>query len=155
MKVDGLFRFAAPRDRVWAVLQDPDALAACIPGCEQLAPLGNDRYTATLRIGVAAFKGTYTGNVTVANQQPPQSYDLRIEGSGRPGFVNGIGHIRLMPDGDSATVVTVDGDATVGGPVLSVGSRLVVPTAKLLMRQFFEGMQRRLGSDPASGDAAP
>jgi carbon monoxide dehydrogenase subunit G len=99
---------------------------------------------------MAAFKGTYDGKVGISNQTPPHSFDLRIEGNGRPGFVKGVGHITLEPEGPAdqptATLVRVEGDAQVGGPVLSVGSRLVVPTAKLLMSQFFEAMQRRLAA---------
>ncbi len=150
MKIVGSYRFGAPPEQVWALLLDPAALAAAIPGCQKLEPLGDGQYNATLSIGIAVFKGAYDGKVSLSNQIPPRSYDLQIEGSGRPGFVKGVGHITLEPDGPAdhpiATVVRVDGDAQVGGPVLSVGSRLVVPTAKHLMNQFFEAMQRRLGT---------
>ncbi|HEY8741762.1 MAG TPA: carbon monoxide dehydrogenase subunit G [Chloroflexota bacterium] len=151
MKVAGSYHFPAPPEQVWRLLHDPEALAAAIPGCQKLEPLADGRYAATLSIGVAAFKGAYKGTVAIANERPPQSYDLRVEGSGRPGFVNGVGHIRLEPDAAATpgTQVTVDGDAQVGGPVLSVGSRLVVPTARRLMNQFFEAMQRRLEGEPA------
>lgn len=147
MKIEGTFQFAAPPERVWALLQDPDALVACIPGCESLTPdgEGEGRYVAAMSVGVAAFKGKYTGKVALANLDPPHHYDLQVEGSGRPGFVKGVGHISLAAEGDG-TAVHVAGEAVVGGPVLSVGSRLVVPTAKLLMNQFFSAMQRRLES---------
>lgn len=147
MKVEGSYRFAAPVERVWALLLDPTALAAAIPGCQKLEPLGNDEYLATLNIGIAAFKGTYTGKVAVANQTPVTAYDLNVEGHGRSGFVKGVGHITLETDTSGAvsgTLVRVDGDAQVGGPVLSVGSRLVPPTARLLMNQFFQNMQRQM-----------
>lgn len=152
MKVEGSYHFSAPPDQVWAVLHDPAALAAAIPGCERLEPLGAGRYAATLSIGVAAFKGTYQGIVSVANEQPPRSYDLRIEGSGGPGFVNGVGHVTLEPGGEpgNGTQVRVDGDAQVGGPVLAVASRLVAPTARRLMNQFFETMQRRVTEEQAA-----
>ncbi len=147
MKVDGSYRFAAPVERVWAQLLDPAALAAAIPGCQKLEPLGNDEYLATLSIGIAAFKGTYAGIVSVTNKQPATAYDLNVEGSGRSGFVKGTGHITLVPDTTTTptgTLVQVDGDAQVGGPVLTVGSRLVPPTARMLMNQFFENMQKQM-----------
>ena len=71
MKVEGSYHFPAPPEHVWAVLHDPAALAAAIPGCERLEPLGAGRYTATLSIGVAAFKGRYQGVVSVANGSKP------------------------------------------------------------------------------------
>lgn len=154
MNLDGTYRIAAPQERVWDEFLDPEALKAAIPGCQKLEPLGNGRYVATLAIGIAAIKGTYTGNVAVVNQEAPSRYDLEVEGSGRPGFVKGVGHISLAPDGDAATVVTVHGEAQVGGPVLSVGSRLVVPAAKLLMNQFFTAMQRRVEGPPSDTSAS-
>jgi carbon monoxide dehydrogenase subunit G len=150
VKIEGSYRFEAPPERVWVLLQDPEALAACLPGCRRLEALGGNHYAATLDVGVAAFRGTYSGTVAVGEQDWPRSFDLHLEGSGRPGFVKGVGHIALQPDGEAATVVRVQGDAQVGGPVLAVGSRLVVPTAKLLMNQFFRAMQRRRA---AAGEA--
>src|SRR5205823_5369693 len=84
---------AAPPDAVWAVLQDPDALAACIPGCRKLEPTGEHEYAATLSIGVGSFKGIYAGKVRLSDLEPTRSYALHVEGSGRPGFVKGTGRI--------------------------------------------------------------
>jgi carbon monoxide dehydrogenase subunit G len=143
MNVEGTYRFPAPPERVWALLQDPAALAVAIPGCQKLESLGDGRYAATLQLGVAAFKGVYNGEVRVSDLVPPRSYDLHIEGSGRPGFVKGIGHITLTPEEPGGTLVSVDGDAQVGG-LLSLAGRLVDPTARLLLNQFFAAMQRQL-----------
>ena len=48
MDVNGHYSFDAPVDKVWMVLLNSDTLARCIPGCDSLVPLGNDRYEATL-----------------------------------------------------------------------------------------------------------
>jgi carbon monoxide dehydrogenase subunit G len=144
MNIDGSYTFNAPPARVWATLQDPEALKVCIPGCEKLEPLGDDRYAATLTIGVAAIKGTYNGNVSVTDRVPPVSYRLHVEGSGRPGFVKGVGHVTLAADGEHGTLVTVHAEANVGGQILAVGSRLVAPAGKMLMNQFFGSMKRRI-----------
>ena len=42
MDITGTYTFNAPPERVWNLLMDPEALAGCIPGCEQLAPAGED-----------------------------------------------------------------------------------------------------------------
>ena len=63
MQVEGQYTINAPIERVWAYLQDPAGLQACIPGCEKLEPRGEDSYEATLKVGVAAVKGTYQGKV--------------------------------------------------------------------------------------------
>ena len=36
MDMSGEERIAAPREAVWAALNDPEVLKACIPGCQSL-----------------------------------------------------------------------------------------------------------------------
>jgi carbon monoxide dehydrogenase subunit G len=144
MRITGTFTFDAPPERVWEVLLDPHALAGCIPGCSALQRTGDGEYAATITVGIAAFKGTYHGTVRVSDAIAPECFTLGVEGTGRPGFVKGIGRIQLAAEGKHATRVEVEGDAQVGGPVLSVASRLIVPTAKMLMNQFFNAMQQEV-----------
>ncbi len=143
MRIEGTYSFPAPPEQVWNLLMDPEALAACIPGCQRLEPLGDDRYQATLTVGVAGIRGTYTGTVGVAEKVPPHSYRLLIEGSGAPGFVKGSGLVRLVTQGEG-TEVRVEGEAEVGGAIAAVGQRLLQPVARMLMNQFFTCMQKRL-----------
>ena len=91
MKVEGTFTIKAGKDRVWELMQDPDVLAACIPGCEKLEPSGEDTFAATLNVGVAGIKGRYQGTVAVADRDPPNGYRMIVEGKGGPGFVKGEG----------------------------------------------------------------
>src|SRR2546425_8017093 len=87
MKLEGSYDVPAPRQKVWDAFLDPKQLRKAIPGCEKLEALGNDEYKATLKIGVAAVKGTFEGKVRLSDKKPPESYRLAAEGSGGPGFV--------------------------------------------------------------------
>lgn len=143
MQVEGKFAFQGPIQQVWDLFMDPDALAKSIPGCEKLEPSGDNRYEAVLKIGVGAIRGTYKGKVAVEDQQAPNHFKLVVEGSGGPGFVRGHAVIDLAPQAE-VTEVSVVGDAQVGGPVAGVGQRMLGGVAKMLMNQFFEGMQKQL-----------
>ena len=57
MKLSGSYTFDAPPEQVWALLLSPDSLKSCVPGCEKLEPTGEDAYTATMKVGVAAIRG--------------------------------------------------------------------------------------------------
>src|SRR5918912_655554 len=81
MRIEGRYRFAAPRQRVWAALQDPATLAATLPGVRRLEVLEPDRYAVSLDLGVGAVRGTYDGVVTVADRVEGEACTLR--GSGR------------------------------------------------------------------------
>jgi len=84
MEISGSYTFKAPVDRVWNLLMDPAVLSSCIPGCDRLEPDGEDRYTVTLTVGLAAITGTYTGTVVLTEKIPNTSYRLEVEGQGRP-----------------------------------------------------------------------
>jgi carbon monoxide dehydrogenase subunit G len=144
MKVVGAYTFPGSATEVWALLLDPEALRACIPGAESLVETGPDQYDAVLKVGVAAIRGTYKGKVAIVDKDEPTGYTLAVEGSGGPGFVKGIAKITLAENG-SSTDVSVDGDGQVGGMIAGVGQRMLPGVAKMLMNQFFECLKARMG----------
>jgi carbon monoxide dehydrogenase subunit G len=140
MTLDGSHRFSAPRDRVWAAFNDPAVLARATPGCQRLEPLGTDEFEATLSVGVAAVKGVYQGRLAITDKNPPEGYTLRVEGSGRPGFVKGEGRLTLTEQ-DGGTLVTIKAEAQVGGVIAAVGQRLIGAAGRMLMSQFFSAIE--------------
>lgn len=136
MTLDGSYTFNAPRERVWALLMDTDAIAGCVPGCEGLEPIGNDTYRAKVVAAVAAISGSYEGTVAMVDKVAPESYRLVIKGEGRTGFVNGESRVTLREDGP-ATVVDVSGSMEVGGMIARVGQRLIGSVSKMMLDRFF------------------
>jgi carbon monoxide dehydrogenase subunit G len=143
VKVEGSFTYDAPRDRVWSVLMDPDALRSCVPGCEAMTPNGEDAYEATLKVGVGAIRGTYKGNIRITDKVEPSSYKLQVDGRGGAGFVKGVAEIELVDQG-ATTLVNVNGDGSVGGTVAGVGQRMLGGVAKMLMGQFFDCLKKQI-----------
>jgi carbon monoxide dehydrogenase subunit G len=129
-------------------MMDPEAIASCIPGCERLEPAGVDRYTAAITIGMAAITGKYEGTVTITEKVPPLSYQLMVEGEGRPGFVKGTVTItlreRITESGGANTIVDVNGTAQTGGTIARLGQRLIGSAAKMMQDRFFACMQSKL-----------
>lgn len=143
MDVSGSYSFAAAPDAVWTLLTDPEVIAGCLPGCDRLEPLGDDRYRAALTLAVASVSGGYSGTVAMLDKNPPHSYKLVVEGHGTPGFVNGEASIELVPDG-AGTTVRVTGQGQVGGLIARVGQRLLGSVSKMMMDRFFSCLQSRL-----------
>ena len=152
MRVEGAYHFPAPRERVYELLMDPDALQRCIPGCEKLEARSESVYEATLKIGVGAVRGTYSGQVEITDQVPPESYRMAIEGRGGPGFVKGIATIKIV-DAGAESDVEVEGDGQLGGPMAGVAQRLLPGVARMMMDQFFKCMIAELSTDADDGDA--
>jgi len=137
LKIAGSFAVPAARERAYQLLQDPEILAKCMPGTDQLNKVGEDEYDMKMKVIIASIGGSFGGKVRLADQNPPESFRLIVEGSGKIGFLKGDGLLNLLPNGDS-TEVKYDGEVQVGGTIASVGQRLLDTTAKLIIKKFFE-----------------
>jgi hypothetical protein len=124
------------------MLQDPDALAQCMPGCEKLVRIGEDEYEMKMKMALAAISGQFEGKVRLADPNPPNSFRLIVEGSGRIGFMKGEGLLTLTPDGDG-TSVSYEGEVQVGGTIAAVGQRLLDTTSKMMIKRFFAKLSER------------
>jgi carbon monoxide dehydrogenase subunit G len=140
VKINGTATLNAPRDRVWAALNDPAVLVRTIPGCEKLESVGEDRYAMTVTAGVASIKGTYLGDVALTDPEPPAGFTLKASGSGAPGTVNADVRVTLDDSGDGRTLLTYAADAVVGGAVGGVGQRVLAGVAKKTAGEFFRNV---------------
>jgi carbon monoxide dehydrogenase subunit G len=145
MKVSGTYLLNAPRDRVWQCLNDPAFLRECLPGCESMEAIGPDQYRVTLTVGIAAVKGKYVGTVTLSEKEPPQRFKMQVEGKGTGGFMQGTGLLELSED-PQGTKVAYQGDVQVGGPIASVGQRLLDGASKMMVGQFFNAVNTQLAA---------
>jgi carbon monoxide dehydrogenase subunit G len=136
MELSGEHRFSAPRERVWALLLDPQILQQCLPGAEDLVEVGPEEYEARMKIGVAAIRGTYQGRVKIQDKDEPNSYRMAVEGKGPAGQISGDAQMTLTEDGDG-TIVHWAGKANVRGTLARVGGRVMQPAAKMIVGQFF------------------
>src|SRR5947207_15424251 len=89
MKISATFQVKAPREGVFLALKDRENLLACITGCESLDEVEENVYDARISLGFPGMKGQYSGRAAIQEIVVPESYTLAINGSGKPGFVNG------------------------------------------------------------------
>ena len=137
MEMQGESRIEAPRERVWQALNDPDVLKASIAGCEELEKTSDNEFTAKVRAKVGPVSARFAGKVTLSDLDPPNGYRIQGEGTGgAAGFAKGGAAVRLEPDGD-ATILRYDVQATVGGKLAQIGSRLIEGTARKMADDFF------------------
>lgn len=152
MKLSGEYVFDAPQEVVWEGLQDPEVLAATMPGCEKLELTGENRYEGALNIKIGPVQGLFQGKVHLEDIEPPDGYTMNVDGRGAPGFVKAKAKIGLAGDGDR-TKMTYDADAQVGGRIASVGQRLLDSSSKAIIKQSLEGLNEQLKA--RSGPPAP
>jgi len=158
MEMTGEFRLDAPREAVWAALNDVDVLRGCVPGCDEMERTADDQFTAKVTAKVGPVKAKFTGKVTLSDMDPPNGYTISGEGQGgAAGFAKGGAKIELADDGDG-TLLRYTVNASVGGKLAQIGSRLIDGTAKKMADEFFTNFADAVGSPPpadaASAEAA-
>ncbi len=138
MKLTEEIKIDAPRDQVYAALNDVEILRQAIPGCEELEQLSETELTATVQAKVGPVKAKFKGSVTLSELNPPESYTISGQGKGgAAGFAKGSAKVTLSEDG-GGTILRYEVDADVGGKLAQVGSRLIEGTSKKLAGEFFE-----------------
>jgi len=151
MKLSDEKRIEAPRDVVWAGLNDPDILKQSIPGCDTLTQVSDTEFEAEVRAKIGPVKAKFKGNVQLSDLNPPVSYRISGEGKGgAAGFAKGGATVTLSEDGD-ATILKYDVDADVGGKLAQIGGRLIEGSAKKLAGEFFNNFEAALKAGDASG----
>ena len=162
MQIIGTAHMNAPIPVAWDAFHDPGVLTRTIPGLQSLEETGQDAYKATVSAGVAAIKGTYTGNVAITEQVKHESFLLKASGQGGPGTISADVRVRLSEAEDGGTDIAWAADASVGGPIGGVGQRMLQGVARKMATQFFaaidadiaSGGQGTPGPAEVSGDGA-
>jgi carbon monoxide dehydrogenase subunit G len=150
MKVQGQQSLPLPQQAAFDLLLNTEVLARAMPGCESLLPIGPDEYQMNMKLAIAAMQGLFIGKIRIEDKNPPTSYRLVIEGSGKLGFIRGSGLLTLTPE-PPGSQLQYSGDVQVGGLIASVGERMLDMTTKMMIRRFFDALLREAGAPASSG----
>jgi carbon monoxide dehydrogenase subunit G len=154
MDMKGERRIPAPRETVWAALNDPAILKASIPGCESMEKLSDTELKATAAVKIGPIAARFAGKVNLLDLDPPNGYRIEGEGQGGvAGFAKGGATVQLADD-DGGTLLTYDVKAQVGGKIAQLGARLIDATAKQMADAFFDRFAAAV-STPEAADATP
>jgi carbon monoxide dehydrogenase subunit G len=144
VKIEGTYASHGPRDRIFALLVDEEALRRCVPGCRRLNKQGDDRFSVALDVGLGSVAGSLEGTVSLSQKSPPERLEIALDGKGKLGFVRGKASVQLTPaprNGPQSTLIAYQGDVQIGGTIASVGQRVLQGTAKMMAGQFFAALE--------------
>ncbi len=141
----------ASADAVWAAILDPEVLKVCIPGCESLTGSPEEGYEAVVVQKVGPVKARFTGIVSLSDIVPGRAVTISGEGKGGPaGFARGGAKVTLEP-GPEGTRLSYEVEASVGGKLAQLGSRIIDGFAKKLADEFFERFKVTVEGPDADG----
>src|SRR5215467_4127768 len=138
MKMDGQFAFDTTVPlAVWEFMTDGNRISECLPGCQKLTRTGEDTFEMEMRFGVGPISGVFRGSIRLHGLIPTSEYQMTVNGSGTPGFVKGDGTIQLAAN-HNGTLLHYSGDISAGGPIATVGQRMIGCAARMVIDQFFK-----------------
>lgn len=167
VRIEEVFRVAAPPDAVWSYLIDPEQVVVCLPGAS-LSEVQDERtYAGTVKVKVGPVTAAYRGKVQIT-EQDDAARTVRMRGEGMESSGAGSATMELfsqvIPLDDGGTEVRVQQDVEVVGKLAQFGRGMVQEVGKQLFRQFVTCAKARLEEDagtsvdaqgPGSGEAAP
>jgi carbon monoxide dehydrogenase subunit G len=137
MTMTGDVTLPADRPKLWALLNDPEVLKACIPGCETLERSGENGFAAVVKTKIGPVSTTFRGKVELSDLTPLVGYTIKGEGEGGiAGFAKGGAKVSLA-DASGGTLLHYDVEAHVGGKIAQLGARLIDGVAKNMSDKFF------------------
>ncbi|HXE50046.1 MAG TPA: carbon monoxide dehydrogenase subunit G, partial [Ramlibacter sp.] len=100
MDMQGSRALAVTQQQAWDALNDPEALRACIPGCDKFESTAENQYAVGVAVKVGPLAARFGGKVSLSDVKPPDSYTISFEGQGgAAGFAKGNAKVTLVPQG--------------------------------------------------------
>jgi carbon monoxide dehydrogenase subunit G len=156
MTMQGEVTLPADRQTVWAKLNDPETLKACIPGCQSLEKTSDNTLEAVAKVKVGPVGATFKGKVELTDLDPPNGYRINGEGSGGiAGFAKGGAKVSLSDAEGGGTKLSYDVEANVGGKIAQLGSRLIDGVAKKMADQFFANFAKAVTGEAVATQGEP
>jgi carbon monoxide dehydrogenase subunit G len=145
MKFEGTVTIAAPRDRAWEFLLDPDQVGPCGPGVESIEVIDATHFRAKAKVGIGFIRAHFTIAMEMTDLQPPDHATVKAHGQAPGSAVDAVAQMALK-DGEAlgSTVMDWSADVNISGTLAGVGARMIEGTAHKMIDQTFECIKAKL-----------
>jgi carbon monoxide dehydrogenase subunit G len=149
VKVSGEKSFAAPREVVWEVLNDPKRMAEIMPGVESFDVLDDAHWKANVLIplGLGGLRLSFDFERT--EQRQPEFARLHAKGNGVGAAVSMETQFNLSAT-DGGTDMAWEADVRVLGAVGSMGQRVLQPIVNQQVNNVLEALEKQVQAAHAS-----
>jgi uncharacterized protein len=144
MQFAGTVDIAAPRERVWAFVIDPNQVGQCGPGVESIEVADPTHFKATARVGVGFITARFVVNLEIAEQDPPNRAVIKAHGQAPGSAVDATATMTLSDAASGGTRMDWSADVVISGSLASLGARLIEGTANKMIAQTFECIKAKL-----------
>jgi uncharacterized protein len=152
MLIEDSFTVRTPVDRLWAVLQDVEAIAPYMPGAELTEAVDERTWKGKVHVKFGPVQMAFTGTVVV-DERDDAAHRATLSAKGTEQRGKGAANARveswLEPAGDDGTTVHIRSDLTITGAAAQLSRGLLPEVSKLLTKQFADCLEAKLNAEPA------
>lgn len=156
MLIEKTFEVDAPQQVVWAFITVPEKVAECVPGCQDVEQLGDNKYKAAIKVQVGPIKTTFNVNVTATELQPPNFslYETTGSENGQASKIKATTELHLKPLSEAQTQVIYRSEVTILGRLGKFGEGIMRKKADAIGEEFVEALCLKMNGEGSLGQSA-
>ncbi len=145
MKFEKTVEINATPEEVWALVEDVEAVAGCIPGLHDYVATGPNEFDAVLTQQVGPVKSSFKLSTRLTNLDPRRSLTAISEGRDPDldSSVKAVQRFDLSPSED-VTRVAIEADIAITGRIATFGHRIVAIKAEQVVLEAIKNLSRVL-----------
>jgi carbon monoxide dehydrogenase subunit G len=152
IEIKETFEVAAPIERVWQFVLDPQNVAACMPGASLDQVVDERTFLGNIKVKVGAVMASYKGRVELVEvDEASHTVKMKAEGTESGGGTargSMMSKLVTLPDGRTEVVAEASVDLT--GRIMQVGRGMIQGVSKQLFQQFVKSARAQLEAEAAA-----
>ena len=154
MNLSGERTFAAPRETVWSVLNDPASMAKTMPGVESFDIHDDRRWTANVKIPLGLGGLKMKVDMEKVEEREPEFARLSAKGTGVGAIMSMETSFTLSDAAEAGTAMAWSADVKIAGPVGSMGQRVLQPIVNQQVQHVLGALDAQVQEALARTDAS-
>lgn len=144
MLLNGVEKINAAKAIVHSFVLDPNRVGRCLPDLQELQVADERHMTAIVKIGIGPIRGRFKMEVELNPVEGGDEIAMTLKGSGMGNGLTMSSAMRLVETSASSTELHWSAEASVSGPLVGVGGRLLEGQAKKTTEQLFVTIRQTL-----------
>jgi carbon monoxide dehydrogenase subunit G len=148
MTLSGVEQVQAELALVSAFVTDPDRVGRCLPDLQELTVVDAQHFVAFVKIGVGPIRGKFKMEVELGALTESGELAMKLKGSGMGNGLAMSSSMKLIAATPGQTELHWSAEASVSGPLASIGGRLLEGQAKKTTEALFANIRQALETAP-------
>lgn len=145
------FEVAAPIETVWAFLNDPNNVVACMPGASLNEIVDESQFIGSVKMKIGAVSAQYQGTITYT-ERDADNHVVKMLATGNErggGTVSGTIITRLESKGSNLTRIACESSIDLTGKIIQVGRGMIEGVSQQIIKKYITNVRKLLETSAA------